>query len=130
MAVEKILRGTDVTMRTFQVKDSAGTLINIADILDYNIYVYSIEDNEKVHQLTFRKTPVGDDKSIVIVDTTTIGFIVDRNYTKTAPLGNLYAEIEVQLTASSNYVSSKQNTGNDDYVVCEIIESSNPEALI
>lgn len=130
MAVEKILKGTDVTMRTFQVKDSSGTLIPIADILDYNIYVYAIEDEGKVHQLTFRKTPVGDDKSIIVVDANTIGFVVDREYTANAPIGYLYAEIEVQITATSSYISSKQNVGNDEYIICEIIESSNPKALI
>lgn len=130
MAVEKVLQGTDVTMRTFNINDSAGVAILIADLNDYNIYVYSLSDNKKVNQLVFRKTPVGDDKSIVVVDTTTIGFIVDREYTATAPVGKLYAEIEVQIDASASYISSLQSVGNDSYVICEIIESANPKALI
>lgn len=130
MAVEKVLQGTDVTMRTFQVNDSAGSPVLIADLLNYHIYVYSLSNGVKTNQLTFKKTPIGDDKSIVVVDTTTIGFIVDRSYTKTAEIGYLYAEIEVQLTASSNYISSKINSGNDAYIVCNIVESANPSALI
>jgi hypothetical protein len=130
MAVENILQGTDCTMRTFNINDSAGTAVLIADILDYHIYVYSLANGVKTNQLTFKKTPVGDDKSVVVVDTTTIGFIVDRTYTKTAPVGYLYAEIEVQMTASASYVSSKQNSANDSYIVCNIVESANPSALI
>jgi hypothetical protein len=129
MAVENILKGTDVTIRTFEVKDSAGANILIANLEDYNIYVYQLNNNVKTHLFTFRKTPVGDDKQIVVVDTETIGFVVDRTQTVLCDTGRLYAEIEVQLTANSNYISSLQNVGNDAYVVCNIVESANPLAL-
>lgn len=131
MAAENILQGTDVTMRTFTIKDSGGTIIPIANILDYHIYVYSLANGLKTNKITYKKTPVAaTDKQIVVVDTNTIGFVVDRNYTKTAKPGLLYAEIEVQLTTSSSYVSSKMNTGADAYVVCNIIQSANPSELI
>ena len=129
MAVENILKGTDVTMRTFNVKDSAGTTIDIADINDYNIYVYQLANNVKTHLFTFRKTPVGTDKQIEVVDTTTIGFVVDRTQTVECNTGKLYAEIEVQLTATSEYISSLQNSAGDGYVICNIVESANPLAL-
>lgn len=130
MAVEKVLQGTDVLMRTFQVKDSAGVNIAIADIEDYNIYVYSLSNGVKTHHFNFKKTPVGDDNSIVVVDSNTIGFIVNRNLTKTLEPCRLYAEIEVKLDASASYVSSFMNVGNDAYIVCDIVESSNPLVLL
>lgn len=129
MAVENILKGTDVTMRTFQIKDSNGDLIDIADLNDYNIYVYQVANNVKNHLFTFRKTPVGTDKEIIVVDTTTIGFVVDRTQTVECEKGKLYAEIEVQITADSSYISSLQNNANDEYVICNIKESANPLAL-
>ena len=130
MAVEKVLQGTDVTMRTFQVKDSAGVNIPIADIDDYNIYVYSLANGVKTHLFNFKKTPIGDDNSIVVVDVNTIGFIVNRNLTKTLEPCRLYAEIEVRIDATADYISSLMNIGNDSYIVCDIIESSNPLALL
>lgn len=128
---EKVLQGTDVTMRTFKIKDSGGVVIPLSAINDYHIYVYTLENNQKTNVLTFKKTPTeSTDKQIVALDTETIGFIVPRSYTKIAPEGLLYAEIEVQITADSNYESSLKNSGGDGYVVCEIIQSSNPTELI
>lgn len=130
MAVEKVLQGTDVSMRTFQIKDDAGVNIAIADINDYNIYVYTLDNGVKTHLFNFKKTPIGDDNDIVVVDANTIGFIVNRDLTKGLEPCRLYAEIEVQLTASSDYISSLINSGKDSFVVCDIIQSSNPKALI
>jgi len=130
MAVEKVLQGTDVSMRTFQIKDDAGVNIAIADINDYNIYVYTVSNGVKTHLFNFKKTPVGDDNEIVVVDTNTIGFIVNRNLTKTLEPCRLYAEIEVQLTASSDYISSLINSGKDSFIICDIVQSSNPLVLI
>lgn len=130
MAVEKVLQGTDVTMRTFEIKDNAGANIPIADLDDYNIYVYSLTNGVKTHLFNFKKTPVGDDNSIVVVDTNTIGFIVNRNLTKTLEPCRLYAEIEVRIDAAADYISSLMNVGNDSYIVCDIIESSNPLVLL
>lgn len=131
MALERVLQGTDVTRRDFTIKDSTGVTVNIADINDYHIYVYSLTNGLKKNLLTFKKTPVAStDKQIIVVNTTTIGFIVDRNYTKTAKPGKLYAEIEIQMTATSDYVSSLQNSGADAYEICEIIQSANPTELI
>lgn len=124
MATERVMQGNDVAMRTFNIQDSNGSNILIANINDYNIYVYSLDNGEKKNKLIFRKTPGTGEKQIIVVDTTTIGFVVDRNYTKTAKPGKLYAEIEVQISAGSAYISSLQNSGYDGYAICEIVQSA------
>lgn len=127
MAVENILQGTDCTMATFQIKVS-GVAIAISTINDYRISVYKKVNNTKTNLFTYQKTPVGTDKPIILVDSTTIGFVVDRVQTVSL-LGKIYAELEVQLTADSAYISSFKNSGNDGYEIANIVQSANTTIL-
>ncbi len=131
MATEKIMQGNDVPMRTFKIKDSNGSLINIDDINDYQIFIYSVANSKKTNLFTFKKTPDTDkgEKAIAVVDTTTIGFVIDRTQTKNKT-GVLYAELKIRMTATSDYISSLQNSGADGYEVAELVEGAAPNSLL
>jgi hypothetical protein len=124
-----ILQGTDVPMGTIKVKDDSGNFIPLASMNDYNIYVYSIKNGIKTNIVTFKKTPVGTDKPIIIVDSETQGFIVDRTITKNIPPGDLYVESVIKMTATSDYVSSLRKSGVDGLLLCTIVQSSQPNSM-
>jgi len=123
MAAELIPQGVDITQRTFVVNDSNGDPIAVASMNDYAINVYQVVNGRKVHRQSYTKNGTGENDTQV-VDSTTIGFIVTRNHTRAMLPGLLYAEIRVQLTAASDYISSLQNNGAVGYEVAEIVESS------
>ncbi len=124
-----ILQGTDVPMATIKIKDDAGSFIPLASMDDYNIYVYSLKNGVKTNVVTFKKTPVGTDKAIIVVDSETQGFIVDRTVTKITPPGDLYVESVIKMTATSDYVSSLRKSGVDGLLLCTIVQSSQPNAM-
>lgn len=126
---DRILQGTDVPMGTIKVKDDNGVVIPLASLNDYNVYVYYIKNDIKTNLFTFKKNPVGNDKPIVVVDSETQGFIVDRTMTLKCPPGDLYIESVIKLTATGDYISSLKKTGVDGLILCTIIQSANGNAM-
>lgn len=120
--VPNILQGTDIPMITFSVYDEDGTVIDVADLNDYGVFVYNYQNEVKTLLETFKKTPAGGENAMVTVDAQTLGFIVSRTMTSTMAEGLIYAEIEVQVSASSDYESSLQNSG-DEFVIANIKKS-------
>jgi hypothetical protein len=125
-----ILQGTDVPMRTFKTYDEDGTVVLVADMNDYAVFIYTVSDaGAKTLHYTFKKTPGVGEYSMVTVDTSTLGFVVTRTMTAAFSAGTtIYAEIEVQLSAS-NYPSSLQNSAKDGFVVANIIESASASGI-
>lgn len=127
--IPNVLQGTDSPMGTMQFFDISGNIILISDLIDYNVYIYTILNNIKTNHFVFKKNPVGIDGSIIIVDPNTIGWIVDRNMTKKIFPGIIYVEIDVKLTASGDYISSSQKVGMDGYPLANIIQGAAPNIM-
>lgn len=132
MATVQIMRGCDVPMRVFQIIDpnNNNAPIEINTINDIKINVYKRnEQGAKTNVAIFRLTPEGNNGQIETVDDALgkVGFVVNRTMTKAMKPGKIYAEIEVKLTASDDYINSLVKLGKDSYEVCEIIENSNAE---
>jgi len=127
--MSNILIGSDIPMATIKVKDDNGIIVPISSMNDYNIYVYQLVNGVKHNLFTFKKTPGTNDNPIVIVDSETQGFIVDRTMTLKCKPGDLYIESVVKLTATSDYISSLIKTGMDGIKLCTLIQSANPSAM-
>lgn len=126
--VEKVLQGNDVQQRTFTVK-TGGVIIPPASMNDYKIFIYQIENGKKKDTgIVFAKTPTGTELQAEVVDTNKIGFVINRTKTKNL-LGRLYAEIKTQITAGAAYISNLENVGADDFIVCDMIQSTNKNAM-
>lgn len=126
------IQGNDVDMITFQVRDAGGNFILVADWNDYEMMIYYKSNKLKKLAFSFKKTPVADstDKAFVIVNSTTVGFIIDRTQTyKLKADTEIYAESRIQFGASSDYIGSKKNTGNDSILITKIIEGARPLSL-
>jgi hypothetical protein len=124
-----ILQGVDSPLNTIQFRDNIGASMSIASLYDYNVYVYYVKNGIKTNVATFKKTPVGNDKSIIVVDTYTIGFIVDRLATKLCPVGDIFAECVIKMSASSDYISSLDKKGQDGFLIGTIVQSANPNGM-
>lgn len=124
-----ILQGADVPMRTFKTYDADGTVVLVADMNDYAVFIYTLgDDGTKTLRYTFKKTPGVGEYSMVTVDTSTLGFVVNRTMTAALGVSTIYAEIEVQLSAT-NYPSSLQNSSKDGFLVANIIESASASGI-
>lgn len=131
MAVREILEGTDVPQQNFQIK-VGGVALNLADLVDYGVNVYSFHNKEKKILFKFRKTadvPAGI-KEIITVAVDKGGFIVDRVQTKSLSVGKegvlCLVEIFYKANASSNYISSFKVGAQGGFELARIIKSSTP----
>lgn len=119
-----ILQGTDSVLYTIQLKDINGASMSISSLNDYNVYIYYTKNGIKTNACTFKKTPVGNDKSIILVNTYTIGFIIPRSVTKILPIVDLYAECVIKVSDSSDYESSLNKKGVDGYLLGSVVMSA------
>jgi hypothetical protein len=128
-----IIKGTDVPLSTIIIYQDVAdptTTVSLASMNDYQIYVYSITNGVKKNYATFKKTPVGLDKPIIIVTPYTQGFIVDRQITNKVPDNTiLYVEAVYEIPGAG-YISSTQKIGNDGFQLATIVPSANPLAML
>ncbi len=123
----KTMQGNDVPMATIQIVDAAQTPIPVDELNDYKINIYRLSDyGSKTLVYVLRKTPKVGNGDIVIVDNDAgkIGFIVPRSITKKCPAGLLCVEVEVQLNDTDDYENSILKVGGDNFILTQIVESS------
>lgn len=125
MAAIKVIQGQDSPIIKFSVYDEDGTVVPVADLNDYGVYIYNYQSDVRTKLYEFKKTPGVGENAMVSVDANTLGFIINRTMTAAISTGIVFAEVEVQTSATSDFQSSLQNSGGTDIAVVEIIESVN-----
>lgn len=131
MTLREILEGTDVPQTNFQIK-VGGVALNLADLVDYGVNVYSYINKEKKNLFKFRKTAdsAAGIKAVITVAANKGGFIVDRTQTKSLLVGKegliVYVEIFYKANASSSYISSHKLGAQGGFELAKIIKSSSP----
>lgn len=128
--MEQRLQGTDITVK-LTLTDSTGTAVDPTTLDGYLIEIYT-NDQKKNSLLTFAKTPATGQEPIEVVDAPggIVQIVIPRAWTNDARTGIIYAEMKVKSTATSQYQSSKAVSGKGNIVICELINSSNPDAII
>lgn len=122
-----MIQNDDIKVR-FTIKVNGATAV-ISSISDYQIYIYSNTGSEKKLLMTCKKSDTGITKITVDDDAAgKVTVVIPRSLTKLQK-GKIYAEVKVQLTATSDYINGKANTGVNDLFIEEIKSSSNPNAL-
>lgn len=131
----QVMKGNDVPLCTFTIMDSNASpnVIPISSIDDIKVNVYrKNESGAKSNLAIFRLTPQGTNGIINVIDDAggKVGFVINRTMTLKFPAGKIYCEIDVQLPEGSEYLDSLAKFGDDDFEICEIIESSNAVSSI
>ena len=116
MEPTKVIQGTDF-LSTIVLND------------DFN-NPYPSSPPKKTNVFTYRKTQIGNDYPIQTIDSVTQGILLSREQTLLVKPGSvLYIESVILLPGASFYENSLQKVGND-IILCEIIASPNPRALL
>lgn len=122
--MRQLIQGTDLSPITFQVQDDSGNLVLISDLSDYQVYVYYKQDDVKVNLFNYKKNPVGDDSSVSVIDTTTLGFSLTRQQTSGIVAGTvLYFESVIIMTFNDLKYG-------EDFELCQITQSPNSLGLV
>lgn len=129
MDVPKVIQGDDFSS-TIKYNDDSGNPVALGTMSDYQAYIYYYDKfNNKKNLYTYKKTPVGNDSPIGVLDAYTQLVVLTREQSLDAPIGQLYLASSILLPASSNYINSLEKQSNER-CICEVVTSPNPKALL
>jgi hypothetical protein len=123
-----MIQNSDIKVR-LTLKDGSGAAYVINSLNAYEVYVYYLDGNEKKLLNTYKNTSTGP-YAITVNDSANgkIDIVLNRQMTKKAPEGKLYAEVRVRLSVGSEFISSKQNLGS--FVEIDTLSTTaNPSSL-
>jgi hypothetical protein len=125
-----VIQNTDTTVR-FTLKDSAGVAIAISSLSAYEIYVYRIFNNQKIIVASYKDSNTGI-YDIVVNDGPNgkIDIILNREITSKTEPSKLYAEVRIRKTATSAFISSLQNLGEEGMLIGELKSTINSNSLL
>ena len=96
----------------------------------YSVVVYYKETNKKTVLATYKSTNTGLFDIVVFNDVAgKIDIFLNRNITAKFPVGRIYAEVFIQETASSEFISSLANNGVNEIFIAEVYSSANGSVL-
>jgi hypothetical protein len=106
-----MIQNSDIKVR-LTLNDSAGSPYVIAALNAYEVYIYRENKGEKELLKTYKNTNTGP-YAITVYNSAAgkIDIVLNRELTKSAPAGKLYAEVRIRLVAGSEFISSRQNLG-------------------
>lgn len=132
MEPTKVIQGTDF-LSTIVLNDDLNNPYPLATFSDFQAYIYTKDTStppKKTNVFTYRKTLIGNDYPIQIIDTFTQGILLSRDQTLLVKPGTvLYIESVILLPGATFYENSLQKIGND-VCLCEIVASPNPKSLL
>lgn len=124
--IETFLPGTDIPTR-LKFK-SKGGLIKFPDLLDFQLYVYTMSGHRKNVIETYKKADTGKTKIAIVpgVDGE-ISFVINRERTGNMYNVLLYAELYVQEAATSDFIDSLMYEAVSGIELCKIgVSAKNP----
>ena len=102
----------------------------ISALSDYEVYLYSLLGKDKTLLGTYKKSNTGVYGIDVYDDAAgQIDIVVNREMTRNAPTGKLYAEVRIRISAGSEFISSLQNLGSTGVEIDTILASANTKSL-
>lgn len=96
----------------------------------YSVVIYYLASAKKTPLATFLSSNVGLFDIVVFDDALgKIDIFLNRNITARFPFGNIYAEVFIQESASSEFILALANNGVNEILIDEVKTSANPLVL-
>jgi hypothetical protein len=124
-----MVQNNDIQVR-ITLKDEDGVAFTISALNALEFYAYRLDNNQKVLIATYKKSNTGVYGITTITDGSGIvEIILNREKTRNLPNGIVYLETRIQLSASSEFISSLQNLGVNGTQIDTTTTSANPNSL-
>ncbi|CAB4152582.1 hypothetical protein UFOVP606_17 [uncultured Caudovirales phage] len=123
-----MIQGEDIQIR-LTITDGT-TPIQPSTLNAYSVVVYYLASGRKTVLATFLNTNVGLFDIVVYDDALgKIDIILNRNITARFPEGEIYAEVFIQETASSEFINALANSGVSQILLFSISRAANPTVI-
>lgn len=127
--IPRVIQGEDFTIPIKYIDDN-GNFVALSTMTNYQAYIFYKDSKDNKRNLyTYKKTPVGNDSPIMIIDVNTMGIILSREQSLLAPLGELYLNVSIMLPSTSDYINSVEKK-SAQRSICEIVTSPNGKSMI
>jgi hypothetical protein len=114
----------------FTIKDKNGVAISWPDLDDFVISIYRVCAGKKNLEFIFRKGGTGMSSiEIDSLDDTIALVVLNRALTAEINPNELFAEIEIQVTQSGNYINGKANAKETGISLFKLCEAANKRAI-
>lgn len=102
----------------------------ISALNDYEVYLYNLTGKDKTLLATYKKSNTGV-YGIAVYDDAAgqIDIVINREVTKNAPSGKLYAEVRIRISAGSEFISSYQNLGSTGVEIDTLLATANKNTM-
>lgn len=123
-----MVQNNDIQIR-FTLVDITNTAYIIDDLANVEIYVYQLENNNKLLKATFKKSNTGI-YNIAVADSANgvVSFIINRELSRQFSVGKVYAEVRIGITGGS-WIALRQNAGTTSNELFEVYSTANPNSL-
>jgi hypothetical protein len=119
-----MIQGTDAKVR-FTLTDGTSP-IQPSALYNYAIDVYHLASGKKTQLATFLKSNTGLFSIVVFNDSLgKIDIILNRNLTAKFPIGDIYGEVSIMETATSDFILSKSKNGATAIFIDTVEASAN-----
>ena len=123
-----MIQGEDIQVR-LTLTDGTNPIVP-STLNAYSVVIYYLASGKKTVLATFLSTNTGLFDIVVFNDVQgKIDIFLNRNITAKFPLGNIYAEVFIQETASAEFISALANNGVNEILIDEVKTSANPSVL-
>lgn len=124
-----MIQNNDIQVRITLTDDIAVPFV-ISALNALEFYAYRMDGVKKIEIATYKKSNTGI-YGITTVDDANgiVDIVLNREKTRELPMGQVYLETRIQLTATSEFISSLQNLGANGTAVDINNTSANPNSL-
>lgn len=124
-----MIQNNDIQVRITLTDDIAVPFV-ISALNALEFYAYRMDGVKKIEIATYKKSNTGI-YGITTVDDANgiVDIVLNREKTRELPTGQVYLETRIQLTATSEFISSLQNLGANGTAVDINNTSANPNSL-
>lgn len=123
-----MIQGEDIQIR-LTITDGTSP-IQPSTLNAYSVVVYYLASGTKTILATYKNTNVGLFDIVVYDDALgKIDIILNRNITARFPEGEIYAEVFIQESASSEFINALANSGVNQILLLSISRAANPTVI-
>jgi hypothetical protein len=114
----------------FLLSDETGAAVPASSLYDYHVYIYRLCDGQKILVAVYKKNNIG--LYSIKVDSSVankISVIINRDITKNIDPKDLFAQVDVQVTQTADFINNVANLSVTDLSLFKLRQSANKNGL-